>query len=102
MIDWRGYDLPAHPVTLTVDGATRATGTGANVLGDPITVLEWAVRNLHVRGIGLEASQIISTGTTTGLVYLQPEQHAIADFGAIGRVEVIFTGPPHPDRVAGL
>jgi 2-keto-4-pentenoate hydratase len=97
--DWRGYDLPAHKVTLTVDGKVRAQGTGANVLGDPIAALLWTVRHLGSRAIAIRAGQILSTGTTTGLEYILPEETAVADFGPLGTVEVRFTGPAHPRAV---
>jgi 2-keto-4-pentenoate hydratase len=97
--DWQGYDLPNHRVVLQVEGVEVAAGSGANVLGDPIKVLEWAVNHLSTRGIGLEAGQLISTGTTTGLSYVRPGQRAVADFGALGQVEAVFAGPPHPDAV---
>jgi 2-keto-4-pentenoate hydratase len=94
--DWRGLDLPGHAVRLTVAGELRAAGTGASVLGDPLNVLEWAVNHLSGRGIGLAVGQIVSTGTATGIQYLAPGETAVADFGPLGRIEVCFSGPPHP------
>ncbi|MGI9381793.1 MAG: 2-keto-4-pentenoate hydratase, partial [Methyloligellaceae bacterium] len=41
--DWRGRDLAAQSVTLSVDGAFRAEGSGANVLGHPFNALDWLV-----------------------------------------------------------
>lgn len=99
-VDWHGLDLPNHRVALAVDGAEVAAGTGANVLGDPIKVLEWAINHLSARGIGLAPGHVISTGTTTGLSYVRPEQRAVADFGTLGRVEMRFVGPSHPDAVS--
>lgn len=93
--DWRRYDYPGHAVRLEVDGKIRVEGKGANVLGDPLNVLEWAVNHLGGRGIALHAGEIVSTGTTTGLAFLEPGEVAIADFGPLGRVEVGFLGPKH-------
>lgn len=97
--DWRRLDYPAFPVRLSVDGTLRVEGRGANVLGDPLNVLTWAVDHLLGRGIGLRAGELISTGTTTGLVFLEPGEVAVADFGQLGRVEVSFTGPKHASPV---
>jgi len=91
---WRDLDLPGHGVRLRVNGEPRAEGSGANVLGDPVAVLEWAVNHLSVRGIAIEPGQHISTGTTTGIAYVAPGDNAVADFGAIGTIEVRFGGPP--------
>lgn len=98
-IDWHGHDLARHGVILWVDGEVRAEGNGALVLGHPLNALEWTVNHLSSRGIGLEAGQIVSTGTTTGLVYVRPGSTAIADFGPLGTVEVTFHGAPHPQSV---
>jgi 2-keto-4-pentenoate hydratase len=88
--EWKVRNLAGHAVRLFVDGKTVAEGSGANVLGDPLVVLDWAVEHLRSRGIGLETGQLISTGTTTGVEFLEPGQHAVADFGALGRVEVTY------------
>lgn len=97
---WRETDLTAHPVILLVDGAVVAEGTGANVLGSPLVVLDWAVNHLSGRGIGIAAGQLISTGTTTGLIHVEHGQDAVADFGSFGRVAVTFTGEAHPQQVS--
>jgi len=97
--DWRRYDYPAHPVALSVDGKLKAEGAGSAVLGDPLAVLEWAVRHLGSRGIALSPGDIISTGTTTGLTYLEPGEVALADFGPLGTVELGFVGPRHATPV---
>jgi 2-keto-4-pentenoate hydratase len=89
--DWRGLDIPRHPVRLTIDGVVKGEGTGSDALGDPRNVLDWVVNQLRAGGIGLEKGQILSTGTCTGIIPFARGQTAIADFGALGRVEVCFT-----------
>jgi 2-keto-4-pentenoate hydratase len=98
--DWRGIDLAGHRVRLLVDGVPRAEGTGANVLGDPVLSLVWTANHVRERGRALEAGALVSTGTMTGLTYVAPGARAVADFGALGTVEVTFGGPPHPALVA--
>lgn len=88
---WRDLDVVTHHVTLRVDGKIVAEGTGAAVLGSPLVVLDWAVEHLRRRGITIEAGQLISTGTTTGIVHLEPGQTAAADFGALGEVSLTMT-----------
>jgi 2-keto-4-pentenoate hydratase len=90
LINWRDLDLPSHPVTLAVNGAVSAQGTGAAVLGDPVTALLWAVNHLSRQGITIEPGQIISTGTTTGIVHLAIGDKAVADFGLLGTVQLQF------------
>ncbi len=88
--EWRDLDLATHPVVLTVDGEQIAEGTGANVLGHPFNVLEWLANTLPKRGLGLKAGEIVSTGTCTGFHYIKPGQRALADYGALGRIEITF------------
>ena len=48
------------------------------------------VNALSRRGIDLNAGEIVSTGTCTGIVYLEQGQKAVADYGALGAIEVTF------------
>jgi 2-keto-4-pentenoate hydratase len=89
--DWRGLDIPNHPVRLTIDGVVKGEGTGSDPLGDPRKVLDWVINKLSAGGIGLKKGEILSTGTCTGMVPIKPGQTAVADFGALGQIEVCFT-----------
>ena len=91
--DWRRLDLPGHAVRFLVDGKPRVEGSGAAVMGDPVTVLEWTANHLSARGIALAAGQIVSTGASCGLIFLEPGETGVADFGSLGTIEIQFTGP---------
>ncbi len=90
--DWRRFDFAKHPVTFLVDGKPRIEGSGAAVMGDPLNVLVWAANHLSARGITLGEGEVVSTGASCGLLYLEPGEVGVADFGAIGRIEIQFTG----------
>jgi len=89
--DWRDLNLPAHAVKLFLDGSLRQEGVGAAVLGDPVNVLEWFVNTFRKQGLTLAKGQFVMTGTLTGIHAPEPGQPAVADFGDLGKVEVIFT-----------
>lgn len=97
--DWRRFDLKSHPVRFLVDGKLRVEGSGAAVMGDPLKVLEWAANHFSARGITLEAGQIVSTGAAAGLMYVEPGETGVADFGPLGQVEITFTGPRSTETV---
>lgn len=59
--------LDATPVTLTIDDDDVASGTGADALGHPLTVLAWLAGHAAGRGTPLRAGQLVITGTCTGL-----------------------------------
>ncbi len=83
-------DLRRHGVAVSVNDAPRGSGEGALALGDPMNVMVWLANQQSCFGRGLKAGDVVSTGTCTGLDPVQPGERAIADFGALGRVEVSF------------
>jgi 2-keto-4-pentenoate hydratase len=92
--DWRHLDLPAHPVRMLVNGERKGHGTGSRALGDPMNVLVWLANQQSKAGRGLPAGAIVSTGTCTGLDPVAPGDVAVAEFGSLGRVELILRQKP--------
>jgi 2-keto-4-pentenoate hydratase len=88
--EWRSIDLAQHAVSARKNGAIVATGSGANVLGDPRTALAWIANDLAQRGAGLKAGEIITTGTCVAPVPIAPGDSVVADFGPLGTVAVGF------------
>jgi 2-keto-4-pentenoate hydratase len=68
----------------------KGEGTGASALGDPRKVLDWVINKLSRDGVSLAKGQVLSTGTCTGVVKLEPGQVAVGDFGTLGKIEVRF------------
>lgn len=89
--DWRGHDLRSIEARLTIDGAGKRRGTGANALGDPLAALAWLANARRARGDGLEAGQVCNTGTLTSMYFAGPGDQARADFGPLGAVELTIT-----------
>ncbi len=83
-------DLISHPVTLTVGGKMIAEGTGGLVMGDPINALQWTARKLASLGKSLHAGDLVTTGTCTGVQFVEAGKTCVADFGTLGTVETIF------------
>ena len=88
---WREIDLSAHPGTLSLNGEVVAEGSGAAVLGDPRIALTWLVNELSIHGEGLEAGEIVTTGTCVPPKKVQPGDHVVGNLGALGSVETHFT-----------
>ena len=88
--EWRSVDLTAHAVTGSVTGKLRREGKGANVLGDPRAALTWLANELSLLGIALAEGQVVTTGTCVVPLPVGPADHAFADFGTLGSVELRF------------
>ncbi len=88
--DWRELDLAGAGVKLSIGGAEVAAGAGADVLGHPLEALAWQANALSAQGLTLAAGQLVSTGTMTMLNIAEPDAPVVADFGALGRVTLLF------------
>ena len=83
---WRDMDLSQHVVEITVSDHETVEGIGSNVLGDPRIALTWIANELSRFGPGLQAGQVVTTGTCAPPQTIGPGDTVIADFGALGSV----------------
>jgi len=88
---WRDLDLSRHPVTCRVDGKVEHEGSGGAVLGDPRMALTWLVNELSSLGLDLVAGQVVTTGTSTVPLPIEPGDRVVADFGNLGQVGLTIT-----------
>ena len=86
--DWRGLDLKSHPVQLLVNGELKLTGSGENVLQDPLNALAWLANELPRWGRSLQAGEFVTTGTCTDVYTARAGDEIRADFSALGIVEL--------------
>ena len=96
-------DLVEHVVSGIVTAKSAREGKGANVLGDPRVALTWLANELSRLGITLAAGHVVTTGTCMIPLAVVVGDQVIADFGALGTVEVRFgrlsaVEPPAPKR----
>lgn len=89
-IEPEGLDLPGIACELTCNGQPAGTGTGAAVMGDPITVLAWLANTLGQRGIGLEAGHIVIPGALCAMIPVADGDVVTATFAGLGTVTARF------------
>ena len=87
---WRALDLIGHPVRARIVGGAKYSGTGANVLGDPLLALTWIANELSSVGVTLRENQVVTTGTCFKPFAVHPGDAVEVDFGVIGRVSASF------------
>lgn len=88
--EWQDLDFARHPTALTINHTRTLTGSGAAVLGNPLTVVAWLANELPKFGRVLSRGDRVTTGVTTDIYLAEPGDHLAADFGPIGRVEMTF------------
>ena len=88
--DWRGIDFARHPTALTINGGRTLPGSGAAVLGNPLTVLAWLANELPKFGRRLGKGDRVTTGLTTDIYLAEPGDRLEADFGPLGRASLAF------------
>ena len=89
--DWADIDRLGLTVAVTVNGESVTDGVGANALDDPANALLWLANRVTGRGETLHAGDIVTTGNiANAAVHAKPGDHAVCDFGPLGRVEATF------------
>lgn len=88
--NWRSLALPAQQVSVAINDHVVARGSAARAMGDPIEAVVWLANYRSHRGDGLKAGQVVSTGTLTGIIPVQPGDLVIADYGALGEVKLLI------------
>ena len=89
-LKWRDLNFATHPTALVVNGERRLPGSGAAVLGNPLSVVAWLANTLPKFDRVLKQGDRITTGVTTDIYLARPGDHLEADFGAMGKVEMRF------------
>ena len=88
--DWAGVDWRTLEVRLLSNGSQVRSATGSLALGDPLQALSVMVADLGHSGEKLKAGQVVSTGTYTMPYLASAGETIVADFGALGKVEVVL------------
>lgn len=89
--DWRAIKRTSVPLSVTTNGKFTADGIGSNALEDPMNALVWLANGLARRGLSLAAGDLVTTGNICNEpVRPKAGDVIVADFGALGNVEVTF------------
>jgi 2-keto-4-pentenoate hydratase len=86
-LDWRSFDLATLAVSLQFGDRTIVARTGGHGSGDPLLPAVDLVNELRRSG-GVEAGQVMTTGTYTGLNFTTPGLRVRAAFEGFGVAEV--------------
>ncbi len=75
---------------MSIDGELTGSGTGADVMGDPLAPLVWLAGVLGERGAGLRAGETVLTGSFCAAAPVSAGQRVDVDYGVHGHVSARF------------
>ncbi|MGW1225268.1 2-keto-4-pentenoate hydratase [Streptomyces sp. NPDC001478] len=84
-------DTVAAEMTMTVDGETVSTGSGAACLGDPVNAVVWLARQARDLGDPLRAGQVVLSGALGPMRPVAPGAAVHATVTGLGTVSVTFS-----------
>jgi len=86
--DLIGLDQTRQRAILDVDGEHWVDVVGGNAAGDVFRLVHWLANHVAVRAGGLTRGQFVTTGTCTGMVFVDGGEALRADFPGLGVVEM--------------
>lgn len=89
--EWRSRDLARPTVTLEIDGKRIAERVGGNTAGHPMRTLIWLANHASFLGRGLQAGDIVTTGSHTGLVFAGHDSRVAARVAGLGEANLILS-----------
>lgn len=90
--DRLAIDQTIQSVELYFNGKKVVNVVGGNPAGDVLRLLVWLANHLATRCGGLRAGQIVTTGSCTGLLFVEPNTQVKALFPGLGKVELSAVG----------
>lgn len=86
--DLVGMDQTRQRAQLDVDGERWVEKTGGNPAGDIFRLVTWLANHVAVRAGGLKQGQFVTTGSCTGMLFVDGGEELRADFPGLGFVEM--------------
>ncbi len=87
---WKCMNLAKQKARLFVNGRLKETGSGANVLGNPLNAMAWLGNHLQSRGKTLHEGDMVSTGALCPVYDALAGDRISVDFDELGKVNLAF------------
>ncbi len=85
------FDLRYESVTISKNGHHQASARGCEVMGNPINAVRWLANKLVQFGRELDAGSVISTGSLTRIIPLEPGDIVNVSFANLGDIQFEIT-----------
>jgi 2-keto-4-pentenoate hydratase len=86
--DWKALELKSLPLRVIVNGEVVHQALGGHALVDPLIPLVWIANHLSQRGIGLQAGDVVTTGSYAGCRWVAPDSKVTVEFADLGAATV--------------
>lgn len=83
-----GIDLRTEGMSMYLNGKPAGSGTGVEVLGDPLNSVVFMANKLAELDLSLKAGMILMTGSIVASIALSPGDHVEVRFTRLGDVQV--------------
>jgi len=87
--NWRPLDLANLRIRTWLNGELLWDNVGGHPIGDPVGVAVALVNHMREQD-GVKAGQVVTTGSCTGIRFLQPGDRFEIEFEKLGGTEVVF------------
>ena len=85
--NWRAIDFAVLEAEVLVNGKSAKKSAGSHPSGDPSSLVPWTIEHVAGRG-GLQAGDVITTGSWVGIVPVSPGDEVAARFAGIGEARL--------------
>ncbi len=85
---WRSLNLDDLSVRQSCGGVVQVERRGGNPAGEALSSLTRFANHLHEFGLQLEAGQVVTTGSWTGLLWVEGGQRVVGGFAGLGEVVI--------------
>jgi 2-keto-4-pentenoate hydratase len=86
--DWRDRALADLTVRQSHGGVVQVEKPGGNPSGGPFPPMVWLANHLPSLGLQIEAGQVVTTGSCTGLLWVASHRRVVGEFLGFGAVVV--------------
>ena len=84
-----GRDLRFEGAVIKINGRLLASGCGVEALGNPVDVVAWLANKLARSDRMLKQGDIVSTGSLTSFIHVQPGDLVDVSFSSLGNIQFL-------------
>ncbi|MFZ5672971.1 MAG: 2-keto-4-pentenoate hydratase [Pseudomonadota bacterium] len=89
--DWQSLDLAALGGHMRINGSEVGRGTGAMVMGHPLTALAWLANRRSAGGAGLRRGEFVFLGSLVETRWLNAGDAVVIEIERLGKVSLAVT-----------